>query len=439
MSKTKLEYLKLCVQDAKPLEDLKWYINTMGIPTGLTSDISTLNHLDPYLKPDGMYFVEVVEGQATQTKISDYAKDKPLFLPRDRLEVDSTWLKSIKSKMETNVGRLLINTVAIDYVFKDRVEYINKQFDIGKLQDILSVRVVDQHKLFADTPNSVSVQEYLDCIDRCWFFSKISKLVTVAASEKIITAAPGIDKLREKLLKENQDKLSDPVVVASVADQLNQYDVEYLKDDMAAKLILTGNKKGNTARKKMYQMYGDVNDFDQSGSSMPITGTMNQGVDTSDDVLPKYINDLRYASYSRGHSTQLSGYSYKILQRSLSGLEVTDQDCMTTKGLKRVPTKGSRLVNRYVSTGGSKWTLVETPEQGDKYLGQVVTVRSPMYCQSKGNTICYKCLGENYKGIKNAVNNIAANFSGELMTLFLKRMHTSGYTLTTINPEDLFT
>ena len=62
-----------------------------------------------------------------------------------------------------------------------------------------------------------------------------------------------------------------------------------------------------------------------------------------------------------------------------------------------------------------------------------------MYCQSKNNTICYKCLGENYKGVKNAINNIAATFSGELLRLFLKRMHTSGFSLVTVETQDLIT
>ena len=49
------------------------------------------------------------------------------------------------------------------------------------------------------------------------------------------------------------------------------------------------------------------------------------------------------------------------------------------------------------------------------------------------------CLGEMYKGQKNAMNNLAADFSGELMNLFLKRMHTSGFSVTKIDEADLFT
>jgi hypothetical protein len=48
-------------------------------------------------------------------------------------------------------------------------------------------------------------------------------------------------------------------------------------------------------------------------------------------------------------------------------------------------------------------------------------------------------MGESYKGSKNAMNNLAADFSGTLMGMFLKRMHTSGFSMTVIDNKDLVT
>lgn len=438
---TKLEYLRLCVKEATTLGQFTWYINTLGVLVNFTQDTTNLKHLDLYLKPDGMYYIDASGEGRVEVRVDDYVKGSPMFLPRERVSIDSTWLESVSKPLETTIGRLLTNAVAINHIFKDRVPYINEQFSMSKLEGILTPRI-KRNEDIKDPRADISIKEYLDCIDRLWFFTKLSKLVTVASSAKIITKPPGIDKLRAKLLKDNEGKMEDPVVVADIAEQLNNYDKEYLKDDMPSKLILSGNKKGNTSRKKMYQFFGEANDFDsgRKGANLPITSAMVDGVDTDDDVLPKYMNDMRFAAYSKGHSTQLSGYSYKILQRSLSGLEVSDIDCKVTVGLLRTPKKPTSLVNRYVKpVGGKQWELVSTVEEAGKYMGKALVVRSPTRCLSTGNTICYLCLGENFKGQKNAVNNMAASFSGELMVLFLKRMHTSGFTLTDIQEKDLFT
>jgi hypothetical protein len=37
------------------------------------------------------------------------------------------------------------------------------------------------------------------------------------------------------------------------------------------------------------------------------------------------------------------------------------------------------------------------------------------------------------------MTNLAASMSAEFMTLFLKRMHTSGFSLTTLEKKDLIT
>ncbi len=170
---------------------------------------------------------------------------------------------------------------------------------------------------------------------------------------------------------------------------------------------------------------------------------MDEGLSTSDKDLPKYINDLRYASYSRGSSTQLSGYTYKILQRSIAGITVVDEDCGTRQGFTRLITERnhSKLLSRYVkmSEQDKDWILVDSADQSKSYLGKRLVVRSPMRCLSPVPTLCYRCLGESFKGSASAMTNLAAAMSGEFMTLFLKRMHTSGFNLTTLEKKDLVT
>lgn len=428
---TKEQYLKECVKSRTPLEDKRWYIGVLSILLPNSNPIT-----EPYIltrRTNGLFFKRPDEQE--EIGISDFKPNEALYRPNDKITIDASWLPHVQNEVETTVGRLIVNAAAIYPAVGARIGYINKPIKIQQLENIISDLMKNEDDI-KNPDKDISVSQYIDCMDRLWFFTKVSTMVSVAATPKTVLPPPGIDQLRDKLLKEYDGKLSDPVVVATIADTLSKHDQDFLRDDPAAPFIL--GKKGQTARKKLYQMYGETNDFGAGLGSDPIVSTMQQGVDTSETVLPKYINDLRFASYSRGHSTQLSGYSYKILQRSLSGLEIAQEPCSTQRGFSRLINQPDKLVNRYVRSNG-KWVLVADSQQAGSYMGKMIEVRSPMYCTKEGNSICYACLGENYKGSKNAINNIAAGFSGELMTLFLKRMHTSGFSLTDIHMDDLVT
>ena len=426
---TKLQYLKECVKALSPLEDKRWYIGLLS--SLLPSTKASTQELELTAKPQGMFYLK--DGQ--EVLIVDSKPGTPLYHITDKITIDSSWLPHISKSIETTVGRLILNAAAIYPAVGTKIAYINTPIKIRAIESQIALKMKDD-KDIKDPSVDITVQEYLTCMDRLWFFTKLSNLITVASTPKTVLPPPGINDLRKKLLADNEGKLSDPVVVATIANTLLAYDSEYLKDDPSAKFIIEG--KGKTARKKLFHFYGETNDFGGSLASDPITSTMQEGIDTSEDVLPKYINDLRYASYSRGHSTQLSGYSYKILQRSLSGVEISGEHCGTKQGLDKLISKPEQLLNRYVRAD-NQWLLIDSIDKAGTYLGKLVKVKSPMYCIEPGNAVCYSCLGATYKGNKNAINNIAAGFSGELMSLFLKRMHTSGFNLTNIKVKDLVT
>jgi len=117
-----------------------------------------------------------------------------------------------------------------------------------------------------------------------------------------------------------------------------------------------------------------------------------------------------------------------LYRRSVSGLEISDTPCNTTKGLVRTVDDPRKLLGRYARLS-NKWTLIETLEEAATYKGKKVEMRSTMECRAEGFTVCADCMGSSFRGMKNAMNNIAAGFSGESMSLFLKRMHTSGFKL----------
>jgi len=438
---TRLEYLKRCITSGNIIKNKKWYITCFAIPL-LKEEVVDIDKLEPYsivTKLDGLYFVDILSVQENGThskqlvKITDYKKDTPLFSFQELIEVDTSWLPSIKSKQETKIGVLIINSLCIYAAVGTKLDYLNQTIKMDEIESILVNRVKNDD---VAGPNDITVKEMINCINKFTFLSNLATLINIAATPKAITPPPGIDKIRKDLAKEYEGQLHDPVKVVELETRLNQIDQDYLADDPAAKKIF--NKKSRTARKKMFLIYGETKDF-VAGSNNVVVPSLTEGVDTSPENFPLYMNDLRYGSFSRGASTQLSGYSYKVLQRSLSGLAVSKDPCNTTKGLKReINAKNyNKLVNRYIKEGG--WKLISTLDEAKAYIDKTVEIRSSMYCTSPGNTVCYKCMSENYKNSPNGITNLAATISDTLMNLFLKMMHGTTTEVIEIKMTDLVT
>lgn len=434
----KLDYLKKVILETKLIEDINWHISCFAIPLIDTSDKWKNNSVKYTLvnRQDGLYFVDINETGYVLTKISDYKKDTPLFSYKDVIKVDNTWLPSITSKIETKIGILMVNAIVLYPSVKTKIPYINEHITVSKIENILSNRVVNNDKA---TDKDISVDEMIQCIDRLTFLTNLSTIINIASTPKSITPPSNINSEKKKLLEEYKDKLNDPVKVVELENKLIEIDNEYLADDPVVKNVFS--RKTKNARKKLFLMYGTGLDFETTNTAQkPIINSLLEGLDTSEESFPKYINDTRYASFSRGKSTQLGGYSYKILQRSLTSIEISDVECDTTKGLVRLITNTNynNLVNRYIKLN-NKWVLIKTLDEAEKFIDKMVEIRSAMYCKSPGNTICYKCLSEVYKNNKTAVTNIASEISSILLNQFMKLMHNTVKQAGTINLKDMVT
>ena len=306
---------------------------------------------------------------------------------------------------------------------------------ISAVEKILAEKVVND----ADAKETdISVSEMIKCFDRFSFLNNLANIINISATKKAITPPPDILKIKQQLMKEYEGQLHDPVKLVEFEQKLIKIDNDYLADDPAAKNIF--NNKSKTARKKMFLIYGDTMDFEKTTSAKTVEGSLLEGLSTSPEDFPKYMNDLRVGSFARGGSTRRGGYTYKILQRSLSSLTISSTECNTKRGLKRVitPYNVNKLLNRYVAIGG-KWTLIESIDEAKKLLDKEVIIRSSMYCTSPKNTICYKCMNEMYKEIPTGVTNIASELSGTILGMFMKLTHGKINQSTEINLSDLIT
>jgi len=435
---TKLEYLKKSITTANVISNKSWYVSTIGIPLTSTQDKWNNNStpLTIVVKPKGMFYTDLAEdGSVTLIPISDYKKDTPLFTFQDLIEVDSSWLPSIKSKITTKLGNLILNALVIYPSLKTKLDYINTPISVKLLEGILASRVKNEDEA---KPGDILVPEMIECIDRLYFVTNLADIVNIASTPKVITPPPGIDKLKKDLLKEYEGQLDDPVKLVEMSKKLTDADDAYLADDPSATKIFS--KKQKNARKKLYLIFGEALAFEPSTKTNAVMPSLSEGISSDPDDFVKYMNDLRMGSYARGASTQLAGYAYKILQRSLSNLTINRTPCNTKVGIKRVIFKStaSKLINRYVKEQG-KWILIESIDQANKYIDKVVEMRSAAYCTTEGNSICYQCLSEVYKESPSGVTNMAAELSSVLLNAFLKLTHGKEIEAMQIDVADLTT
>lgn len=434
---TKLEYLKKAIA-ANKIENKSWYYTCFAIPL-LKDDTNwekNATQLDIITKLDGLYYVTADEsGQLTLDKISDYVKEEPLFRFQDIIQVDPSWGPFVTSKIETKIGILIINALVLYPAFKNKLGYINSQIKVSTIEKLLAEKVVSNKDA---KESDISVDEMINCFDRLSFLTNLANIINIASTKKAITPPPEMAAAKKELLKKYEGQLHDPVKLVEFEQALIKIDNEYLADDPAAKNIF--NKKSKNARRKMYMIFGDTMDFEKSSQARTIKNSLQEGVSTTEEDFPRYMNDLRIGSFARGSSTQLGGYTYKILQRSLSSLSISPVECDTKRGLKRIINdyNAPKLLNRYVALNG-KWTLIESTEQAKSLIGKEIMIRSSMYCTSPNNTICYKCMNEVYKNIPTGVTNIASELSGVLLNLFMQLTHGKTNESTTIQLKDLIT
>lgn len=434
---TKLEFLKHCLKYKVGVTQKRWYVTAFTIPLLKETDLADYHEGDIAVKADGLYAVLQKEDDEAVglefVKLSDYKPKEPLYRWTDEVTVDSDWLDNIQKEEVTSIGILILNAVAFAYPVGKKIPFLNKRgMKPSTIEHAIAIRLANTDEA---VDGSISMAEAIQCIDGMNFLEFVGTFTNTAATPKSITAPKGARELKEKLFRENKDKLGDSVEVTKIANQLQAFDKEYLKDDPAAQAYFTG--KATASRTKLHYFGGQGLDF-KEGSNNLITKSLGEGIETNQSEFPKWMNDSRYASFSRGGKTAQGGYTYKILQRSLSSIVIVGTPCGTKKGHKRLIEKGdlTKYVNRYYKKGEG-WVLFKSVEEVVPFEGKVLEIRSPIYCIEPGNNICYACLSEHYKHSRDGVTNISAAISSIILNTALKLMHNSAMGAATIELSDL--
>lgn len=419
----KIEYLKLVL--ANPIHRTKnWILSAFSITRMNASDQpGDVYYLKVFRTELGYFFINEA---AEKEKIDDADISAPLFSFHDRLTVDSSVVENAIDSVETSIGNVLFNKWCIAPAFGTKLPFVTGVVSIDAIENIIAPKLKDTPINESDRSNQYFyVDEYLKFVDSLTFVSTLSQLVAYAGTRKNMTPPTGIKEFKEKLIKEYEGRLTDPVVLAEFEGKLKAFDDEYLKDDPSYGKFLSGKLK-DTSRKKMFLALGSEDGFKDSVKANPVLNSLHEGWPTEPEQLVSMMNSLRAGSYFRGAETVKGGVAAKILLRASNNFRIEDKDCGSTLGISRLVTadNADTFVGRYILQG-SKSLLLENKIAVNNYLNKGIHVRSPMYCKLEGDRICKICAGNRLSQLPDGLSIPLTEITGTLLYAAMKKMHST--------------
>lgn len=389
-----------------------------------------------YYKPDGVYYFDP-ETEA-YILIAGSSGDRPLLDFNSKLELKSGDLPNVKSDITTTIGQCLVNVFALVFPFGDKIDYINGEFDLDKVESIIADRLTTDPEYQTDKDtiheDPIYVDEYLTFTNTITALEGFSQLCVPSASPKSLTTDPRIPIVREELLEKHKDELDDPVVVAKIEKILTDMDREWIKGDVSEGFFIK-DKHFKETRKKMHVIYGAQKAF---GSDPELIGTsLSEGWDT--DKLPGMINSLREGSYARGKGTGLGGYAVNIINAMLQNVAITEDNCGSKLGWKRLVTQEAKEdfigYYRVLKSGNSE---LITDKNITSLHGSEVVMRTPQFCKTGKPKYCKECMGVPNSEYEKALTSYAAAIASTLMAQEMKKMHVSNLQTTTYDIGSVF-
>lgn len=363
--------------------------------------------------------LEVPELKPTDALFGKYDK---VTLTKDKLP----WLGV--DQVESTVGRLLLNLIAVYEPFEGRMPYVNdagivpsdieKRF-ITKLKDELPEGATkDLTHPFQESHGFLELDEFIHVEERGIFAQSVTREGALPA--------PGTTAFRKEVLKRYEGKLHDPNEMVRFQEELNQFDNKYLKENDPSYGRFMSKGKITKARSRGFLTQGgDSDGFSGSVEMVPITQPLTEGIDFTPEKFTSIANTIRYGSYAKGTETMNGGVVAKALMTALDTWSITDKDCSAKLGAVRKydAANAKLLVNRYIIGPKGEAILIQNKDQAAEYIGKEVIIRSPQYCREEGTHTCKVCAGVDLARFGSGLVIPAMEVSSGIMSDSLKKMH----------------
>ena len=421
----KFEYFKLACKE-KLFEQRRWVFSAFTVQQEGPQEWMK----DPYFgrivqTPSGSFFVNQ---QKELEPLENTLASKPVFHLMEGIALDKKEFDNVNEPMTVSLGNLIFNLCAIIPAFGDKVPFVRGNIEISKLEGHIAKRLKSTPKPGEKRePEFLYVDEYLRFCDSFSYLTEFTQICTVALTPKAITQAPGTIELRNKLVKEHEGHLDDPLVVAKIEAELLKHDAEYLKGDPSESFLITKKSRG-TARKKLFLDYGADAGLTKTFKVDMIQKSLSEGWDVS--KMPTMINALRAGSFDRGAETQLGGEAVKWLYRASSNVNILDKDCGSRLGLAITVDEHNKkkLIDMRIITESSS-RVIKNEEEASTYLGKRLMIRSPMYCKLEKTDYCRYCVGEKLGANPNSGATAISKLGSTFLALSLSSFHAKAVNL----------
>lgn len=369
------------------------------------------------------YFYCSKEDPTQLVKITDADISQPLFYVHDKISISPLNVVIAQEVTETTIGILFLNYLTIIYPFENKIPFINKEFGVNTICDIII-------KDFNDTPEDLSkkqagkfyVDEYLKLCEVTDHLKGFTQLFCWAGTEKSLSTHPDVEKRKAELLEQYKDSLDNPATIATISSELRKLDDEHLADDPSKHFYLS-KKSREVVRSKLFLIGGAEVGLDENTVKVDlIKNSLKEGWDV--EKLPTMINSLRAGSFNRGAQTVLGGVAFKELLRASSNLRIAADDCGSRLGKSFDVTQNNykKLIGRSVIIPKGIQTL-ENEQDAGSYLGKKIMVRSPQYCRLSKTDYCRICVGTKLSLSDNALPIAVSDYGSVFLYVFMKAAH----------------
>lgn len=378
--------------------------------------------------PEANYFVDP-ENNNQLTVIDDAPFGSPIYQMKESITLQPGDIPNVVEPVATNYGTALANMICLCWPFGSKIPYIAERFSAKQIEKIIVKRRAPSPANPEDRDNyHIYIDEYLKYADAAFSLVAYSQLCVPAHTEKSLIQCPGIYDLRDKLLEQYKDRLHDPAVIAVIDAALIAYYKDWLKGDKSLGFLIS-KKSIDIVRKRLFMMHGAETGLEEKVDVVLIKNSLSQGWDMN--AFPAMNNSLRAGSYNRGQQTELGGVAVKELLRAASNLRITEDDCGSTLGVEIFADKGEedKLIGFTSIDQTTKAIEKITEENVGKYLGKIVSLRSPMYCHLEKTDYCKTCVGDKLATSPTGLPTVVSAYGSTFLSLFMSAAHSKGLTI----------
>lgn len=380
---------------------------------------------------DHVYFLD--PNHDMQPMVLEEASWKhPIYHFNDRITLSPGELPNVREKIDTRVGNVLYNAICIIYAFHDKFPFVTGQVKAEKVEAEIARKL-------KDTPEDESkrskdyyyVDELLRYCEGMGALAGLTQINSPGASERSLTIDPIVLKRKKELLEQYKDQLKDPAIISKIETELVALDRSTFKGDPAEHFFVK-SKTFDVQRKRAFIMFGIETGFgDQTRGVNLIQPSLLEGLDMTN--MPGWVDSLRAGSYNRGHETALGGESVKYFYRIFQNTRVAEPDCGVKVGMNWLITEDNlkTFVGLHLAGVSGRSTDPEVNAEASRLdeaklktlVGKVVSVRSPVTCQTAGSSFCARCVGDglaaNPTGLHISISDVGSNF----MYAFMQATH----------------